>query len=226
MLEEHQGFRNNVGVTKLQKTMNRLTLSIALPLCLTTSTLQADLIVNGSFENPELPGHTWTVFQSIPGWDRTVGHSIEVQNRLLGDSPFFGYQLVELDSYANSGMAQQIPTVAGQIYQLSFAYSPRPSVSTASNGIEVYFDNVLIDSMAENGVGLPDTSWSVRQYNVVASGSTSSLEFRATGISDSFGGYVDDVRFVAVSVPDHSSTLALFGLALLGLAAMRRKLVR
>jgi PEP-CTERM motif len=183
----------------------------------------ANLIVNGSFETPDIPTGTFQIFPSIPGWSTTFGSGIEIQDHVAG-SPFVGAQHVELDSNDNSGMSQVVSTVPGQTYHLSFAYSPRPGVSADSNIIQVFFNGVQLDSLALSGVGLQDTFWQVFGYNVVPSVTSSTLEFRAAGVSDTLGGYLDDVQFDRnVSEP---STLMLFGvgsLALVGFGRWRKK---
>jgi PEP-CTERM motif len=182
----------------------------------------SSIIVNGGFESPNIGPGTFAVFASIPGWTTTFGPGIEIQDHVAG-SPFEGDQFVELDSFANSGMIQSgLATTAGHAYLLSFAYSPRPGVPATSNGIEVYFNGVLLDTLAFTGVGLSNTSWSVFSYIAVATGAFSTVEFRAAGTSNSLGGYLDDVQFAAVPEP---ATLILVGSGVAG-ALLRRRRVR
>lgn len=172
---------------------------------------QPELVVNGSFESPVV--YCYATFTTIPGWTTSFGRGIEIQNDCAGTA-FDGQQLVELDSEINSGMVQQIPTIPGQAYQLGFAYSPRPGYPRASNGIDVFFDNTLLASITEDGMDLSDTRWSIFTWSVVAGGSSSRLEFRATGASEGVGGYVDDVHLTSIgpatiTVPPASQTAEL-----------------
>ena len=205
------------------KAISAIFLTIALALMVPFSA-NANLITNGSFEDPDIPTGTWQVLNSIPGWATSFGPGIEIQDHVAG-SPYAGNQHVELDSHANSGMIQTaITTFQGQQYTLSFAYSPRPGVAATSNGIELYFDNVLIDSFTASGIGLGDTAWSIRSYTLTATRTSSLLEFRAVGSNDSLGGYLDDVKFDVSAVPE-PCTLLLFGSGLVGLIfGFKRKL--
>ena len=104
-----------------------------------------------------------------------------------------GEAFVELDGYDNSGMIQQINTSVGQTYTLSFDYSPRPGVAANSNGIEVWWNDELIDTITEEGGS--STSWTTYTYQVEGSNNlTTGLEFRAVGNSDGKGGFLDNVR--------------------------------
>lgn len=175
---------------------------------------KADTIVNGSFEDPALSSGTWNIYQAITGWTTIRGAGIEVQNGVAGAS-YDGSQHVELDSNNNSAMRQVVTTVADQVYELSFAFSPRPNQPATTNGIQVYWNGVLLDTLT--GTGGAITSWELKTYEVVATGSTTNLDFSATTISDSFGGYIDAVSLTAVPTP--SAFAALIGMGLLGMVA-------
>jgi hypothetical protein len=184
---------------------------------------QANLITNGSFETPDVPTGAYGIFPSIPGWTTTFGAGIEIQDNVAG-SPFDGLQHVELDSSINSGMLQQVAVTAGALYDLSFAYSPRPRVGPASNIIEVWFDGALLSTVTGDGSNLIDTSWSVLSYNVSPSGNLVNLEFRAMGTSESLGGYIDDVRLVPAVPAPGAIVLGAVGMSLVGWLRRRRVL--
>ncbi len=187
----------------------------------------ANLITNGSFETPNQATKTWNVYETIDGWTTTFGPGIEIQDHVTGLA-YDGDQFVELDSHSNSSMEQLIDTIAGASYDLSFAYSPRPGYAADTTGIEVWFDGSLVDTIAYSGVGLSNTSWSILNYTVIASGDTTSLEFKAVGSNDSFGGYIDDVCLElcdnpAVPAPG-AVVLGSLGMSLVGWLRRRRML--
>jgi hypothetical protein len=195
----------------------RLLLAAGL-MALPVSSAQANVIINGGFENPNIPTGTFALFTSIPGWSLTTGTFIEIQDHVAG-SPYEGDQFVELDSTGNSGMIQaSVATVPLQPYTFSFAYSPRPGVAASSNGVDVYFNGALLIALAQSGIGLQNTLWTPFSFVVTPTGATSSVEFRASGTSNSLGGYIDDVRLTAVPEP---MTMSLLALGLCGAVARR-----
>ena len=184
-----------------------------------TGVAWANLVINGSFEDPNIATGAYSILANIPGWSTTFGGGIEIQDHVAG-SPFLGAQHVELDSTRNSGMAQSIATTVGATYRLSVAYSARPGIAAADNSIQVFFNNVLVDTLAASGANLQDTLWQVFNYDVTGAVGTSVLEFRAAGTSNSYGGYLDAIRLEAVSEP---SAVFLLGIGLLFLVRRFRR---
>ncbi len=153
----------------------------------------SNLVVNGSFEDPVIAVGSWIVFwNGIPGWI-TGPNGIELQNAAVATASD-GVNYAELDVYRNSNILQTLSTVEGQVYSLSFDYSPRINRAADTNPIEAYWDGALLDTITADGMGLSNNAWTTHTYYVVAaSGNSTNIEFKAVGISDAFGGNIDNV---------------------------------
>jgi len=170
-------------------------------LLMTPATFQsayaAELVTNGSFEDPDIADVSFQVFAAISGWTSTIGPGLEIQDSIAGEADAGnGEQFAELDSTDNSNMIQTLTTVADEGYILTFDYSPRCEVSAASNGIEVYWDGNLIATITDDGLACTATDWNTHQFLVTATGASTDLEFRAVGTSDRLGGYIDVVSVI------------------------------
>jgi hypothetical protein len=202
--------------------MRRYLLFSALLLSFATLSLHAsNIVVNGSFELPALSNPSWSLFDSIPGWSLASGPYIEVQNHVAGN-PYDGNQFVELDSTAESAIFQDLPTLTGVQYYLSFAFSPRPGVPVNSMGVS--WNGSSVTTVSATGTGLLDTSWTVYNFTVTASSTTTRLQFSGLGPSDSLGEYVDAVS--VEQTPEPSSIVLCLGGLLFAAAKYRKHAAR
>ncbi len=189
-------------------------LLIAAVVLAASTSANANLITNGSFEKPTQASGTFGTFSSIPGWTAISPGKIEVRNNLFGKASD-GVNYVELDSTQNSAMYQTIATTAGTWYELKYDYSPRVNQPASTNGISAYWNGTFLNDITNVGTGT--NNWLTLTYLVQGNGGNIDLKFLATGTSDSLGGNVDNVRLNAVPVPAaawlFTSALGLFGFA-------------
>lgn len=175
----------------------------------------SELISNGSFEATSIANGSWSVYSSLPGWSN-IGSGIELRNNVAG-SAYDGSNFVELDSYSNSAIEQQLATTAGKHYTLSFAIQDRAGVDLSSQGVEVFWNG------SSQGVFSNATNWTVKTLDLVGNGSTGTLRFAAAGTSDSLGTSLDKISLVAAPVPEPETYgMLLAGLALVGAVARRK----
>ena len=178
----------------------------------------ANLVTNGSFEAEVIPSDTFSVVSNLTGWTGTP--NIELRNNVAG-AAFAGVNFVELDTFLNSGMFQDIATITGASYTLSFVYSPRPNTGN-TNGIDVLWNGALLEALSGVNSGATH-NWTTYTYNLLGGlGATSRVSFNATGVSDSFGGSLDNVNVSQVPEPSTYAIL-LAGIGAMVFSARRRK---
>ena len=202
---------------------------VALLLSGVASLANANLIVNGDFEdNVGLTGsNNRGVFASVNGWSTLSGAGIEIQRNTVVAAQN-GNQYVELDSNNNSSMFQQLTGLAvGESYLLSFWYHARTNNGDNDNGLDVFWGNstpgALQLSIANETVQSTNNLWVQKNLSLFATQSTMYLTFAATGLNNSLGGFIDNVSLTKSVSVSESSGLILFGLGLMGLIAVRRR---
>lgn len=130
------------------------TLCTALLLLGASTTANASLIDNGSFENTtgDLNSNhgSWKIYDNVTGWEATSGPGIEIQTNptLRNVNAQHGYNYVELDSHgganSNSAMSQLLTNlIEGTTYELDFYYHARTNNGGNDNGINIFWDDVL-----------------------------------------------------------------------------------
>lgn len=176
-----------------------------------------NLVKNGSFEDPDIKAGTYKFLYDgdLTNWEAGA-KGVEVRDRNVGKA-YDGDQFVELDTFKNSSIKQQLATTAGSTYKLSFAYSGRMNKPASTNGISILWNGDLVDTVT--AVGGAKNEWVIYSFLVNAVGNDT-LTFAAVGKSDSLGGSLDAVSVSAVPVP---AAAFLFAPALLGFMGLRRK---
>jgi choice-of-anchor C domain-containing protein len=172
----------------------------------------ANLVTNGSFEQPDLsPSCAWSTYGAgstqIAGWT-VVGGSVDLhvgQNcSALWATPD-GTQAVDLNGLGR-GLKQNIATDPGQVYLLSFWMSGNGCQSQYKT-LDVKFDGNVVGTPSHDrypyNIVYPE-GWELFEYTVAATSSISELSFVSTSnISPAgwCGPAIDDVRLVAVPTP-------------------------
>ena len=181
----------------------------------------ASLLTNGSFESTTQASGTWNVYPSIDGWTTTSGPGIEIRNNVSGTAQD-GNNFVELDSHGNSWMSQTFSS-PGSVLDISYWYAAREGTGASTNGIEIWLNGTDIGNLftpGNSGNGTNNTAWILYSANVTGIAGSNTLEFRAVGTSETYGGSLDNVSVNAVPLP---GTLGLLGLGLAGMGVIRRR---
>lgn len=153
---------------------------------------------NGSFEDPPIPSvpnnGTWTNLSTIPGWNPTNGCGIELQEN--GDTnpastAADGTQWAELASNCPSGIYQDVPTIPGWTYSLSYAYSAREGI--ASNDMTVSWNGAVERAVSADGTGQALPVWTTYNDVVTATAATTRVQFDDVSANGSEGDLLDAV---------------------------------
>lgn len=179
---------------------------------------QANLIVNGGFEDNNVAPNNWAYFpsSSVNGWE---GDNIEIWDSFGGVVAPEGQQHAELNAHPYDGSVfsifQSFATVIGQTYDVSFFYSARES-----NNEQFSFSvDTLSALLNDHVVG----SWKQYTGSFVASTTVSTITFTSYDNS-TVGNFLDDVVVTARAQVDESGSLVMLAIGLIGLFYSRRKL--
>jgi T1SS-143 domain-containing protein len=179
-----------------------------------------NLIVNGSFEaDTGLTNDQWSIYHHVEGWTAgSDGVPFELQNN-ASIQPKDGSILVELDSDTGTGslpadttnhfndtgttnatIQQTITTTqAGQTYELTFWYAPRPGEAADSGDMKVLWNNTEVETI--HSTGLTQGEW--QQYSVFVVGTGhDTVAFQGAGTADNFGALLDNVSLAPMTAVD------------------------
>jgi len=163
-----------------------LPLAWAVPAAICTGT-GAELLVNGDFELPNINTGSWGLYATLPGWTHEGAHNIELEDNAVTAAKSGG-QLVELDSDGNYVLVQNVATVVGKSYVLSFWYTPRPGVS--NNNLAAMINDVSQFSVGPiSGAGGPN--WQNGKVQFTATSVSTKISFTDNGPQDSLGMFLD-----------------------------------
>lgn len=205
---------------------------------LLTTTAQANLLVNGGFEDPSLTGlyADYDHGQSIGGWlvfgsgvasaaQLTLRADYQEYAGTLSFSPHGGLVSLDMTGSGNlgaNGVSQTIATTAGAIMALSFWVGNQDAAFGGyglSSAVEVFVDSVSAGVFTNADNSPADVNWKQFQVQFVAGSPSTTIAFvNATPIGDNMAG-LDDVVLTAVPEP---ATALLLGLGVAGLIPLRR----
>jgi len=188
-----------------------------------------NIVANGGFEAPVVESAAlWDIFPngtlgldwnvawatSEPNYqdhDRPAVANIELHRGVLGPAAE-GEQYAELDSDwndhvgtldgepATTVLSENLATVPGAAYTISFAFSPRPNTGADQNVLEFYWNGGLVATISAANAG-ETTAWATHTYNLTATGTQTTIKFRDAGVPDSLGTFLDNVAVDCVPPP-------------------------
>lgn len=169
-------------------------------------------------------GLGWTVnwastTTTFNGQTRPVNALLELQNKFSGWMAQDGNQYAELDSAwggPNSGLPgnapalvsiyQNISTITGQKYKLTYFFSPRPGTGANENDVIVKINGQKVQEETASGTSLTQPNWMPFQVEFTATGSSTKIEFVGGGVADGLGNFLDNVKVTQENCPTPTPT--------------------
>ncbi len=198
--------------------MLKHTISFAVMFGLLSSISHANLLINGSFENPGSTAFNYYNNGQVPGWNVETAQVMEV-----GVASAYGVTgsdqrcVTELDSTSNVSLSQSISLSAGT-YDLGFLYARRGTnmlnLPANTADFSVLWNNQLVSFFTPI-----DSAMQSKHFFVNAVQGMNKLTFRAEGPSDGFGAIIDNASLETVPEP-----ASIAGLMIAGLGLARRRL--
>ena len=200
-------------------------LLIALLACACTGFAHADLVTNGGFENSPL-GTGWSTgggeVDILPVSAYITCCGIDGSSYPYGqNAAFFG-----AGDVAGGSLWQDIHTVAGQSYNLSFLYGALAQANLQTMTVQVLDGSTVLASLNVGAYGTFDQTEMVSPFSKLftADSSTTRIEFTDTSaITNSTDGIVDNVSVTAAVPEPESYALLLVGM---GVLVARRRALR
>ena len=185
--------------------------------------LDKNIVLNGSFESPVVSHpQEWQIYPSGAaglGWwvdwvNAFPGQPgiafLEIQRGVEDWLPSSGAQWAELDAdwggpddsasgeAASVAIYQNLPTLPGYQYKISFKFSPRPKTGASQNNLQFSWDGTPRESFSRTGGG--QTDWTNHEYTFVADSYGTQLKFTDLGTPDSLGTFLDDVSVTCLGL--------------------------
>ena len=162
-----------------------------------------NLIVNGSFEDANLNGRSFRITSAFSGWQKNGSGAAEFwSSGFLGTPAQDGNVLTELDVDRNAvdSLSQDLITVPGQNYDLSFYLRAR-GTSASSNTLRVLWNNI------EVGLFTAGDDWQQETLQLVGSGFDRLTLAETTAGNNGLGTHLDNVSLIAAVDPNEELPL-------------------
>ncbi|MES2500246.1 MAG: hypothetical protein V4570_06905 [Pseudomonadota bacterium] len=177
------------------------------------STVSANLLHNGTYEDTIQYNDAWHAYNCINGWSTVISTNIEVSDNIKAIISH-DVNSVESDSYNRKTRFQKFTPANGCLYPLLLDHSSRFNQPFISHGNAFSWHRPLLKEIT--GTGGVINLWITQQFFVTGAGSDV-LGFAAIGTNDSVGGDIDYVQPNSVPTPAaawlFASMLGLFGFA-------------
>jgi choice-of-anchor C domain-containing protein len=138
-----------------------------------------ELVKDGGFEKPALSGNfsEYNAGQTFGKWTVTNG-SIDLVTASYW-MPAQGVQSVDLDGSNAGTISQNLSTVPGTSYSLSFALAGNPVCGSQVVKMQVVWGSSVVATLSFNTAGHSTTSmgWKHHKYTVQATSATTTLSF-------------------------------------------------
>ncbi len=156
-----------------------------------------NIVINGNFENPTANWdmNTYLVGATFGSWTVESGDVQLIAATRWQDASAAGNgQSVDLNGSSAGAIYQDLVTIPGQSYSLSFALSGNPEGAPTLKQMGIWWGTNIVDTVSFDVTGHSDTSmgWTPKQYSVVATSTISRLTFRSL-VAGYFGPALDEV---------------------------------
>ena len=155
------------------------------------------VIFQETWEDLDCPSGQWRLYMNPGGFMSTV--AFEIQNNIVGIGPAAqGVKHGELDG--TNAIWVDLTTNDTDTYKLSLFYSPRPAVSQLDNQIDIYWDGLLVHTMATDGTSNTETVWETIELALDAPETTTTrLKFKSIQ-GAGVGGLLDDIKVTQIGL--------------------------
>lgn len=208
--------------------MLRFVLTAAALGLISSTALSAPIVTNGGFENPLVapPCCNTVPPASLPGWTVSTGNTnvvLGTYGSTNGNLAYEGNQYLDLVGQGGVGsIYQDLATVVGQVYTLTFAYSHNlftpSSATSASASVSV---GSLFDIIAHSTGDTSNLDWRVYTNTFTATSPTTRLTYTNLTGGVNEGIFLDAISVAGVPEPS-TWMMMLLGFGGIGLAMRRR----